>query len=69
MCSKGCSWIPSSETVNTIPPDTEIHEQMTMTNGYVKSVYDDKHTFNNGETIVDNHVNDVTHTDAHKMQT
>ena len=22
--------------VNTIPPDTEIHEQMTMTNGYVK---------------------------------
>ena len=21
--------------VNTIPPDTEIHEQMTMTNGYV----------------------------------
>ena len=22
--------------VNTIPPDTEIHEQMTMTNGYEK---------------------------------
>ena len=22
--------------VNTIPPDTAIHEQMTMTNGYVK---------------------------------
>ena len=22
--------------VNTIPPDTEIHEQMMMTNGYVK---------------------------------
>ena len=22
--------------VNTTPPDTEIHEQMTMTNGYVK---------------------------------
>ena len=24
------------EVVNTIPPDTAIHEQMTMTNGYVK---------------------------------
>ena len=24
------------ERVNTIPPDTEIHEQMTMTNGYGK---------------------------------
>ena len=23
-------------SVNTIPPDTAIHEQMTMTNGYVK---------------------------------
>ena len=22
--------------VNTIPPDTEIHEQITMTNGYEK---------------------------------
>ena len=40
-----------------------------MTHGYVKSVYDDKHTFNNGETIVDNYVNDATHVDAHKMQT
>ena len=26
----------AKENVNTIPPDTEIHEQMTMTNGYVK---------------------------------
>ena len=25
----------STQSVNTIPPDTEIHEQMTMTNGYV----------------------------------
>ena len=25
-----------TEGVNTIPADTEIHEQMTMTNGYVK---------------------------------
>ena len=60
--------------VNTIPLDTEIHEQITVTNGYVinkwlrKSVYDDKHIFNNGETIVDNYVNDATHVDAHKMQ-
>ena len=34
-----------------------------------KSVYDYKHTSNNGETIVDNYVNDATHVDAHKMQT
>ena len=34
-----------------------------------KSVYDDKHTFNNGETIADNYVNDATHVDTHKMQT
>ena len=26
----------AKHSVNTIPPDTEIHEQMTMTNGYVK---------------------------------
>ena len=26
----------SAHTVNTILPDTEIHEQMTMTNGYGK---------------------------------
>ena len=35
------SFVPSKTVgphvfVNTIPPDTEIHEQMTMTNGYVK---------------------------------
>ena len=34
-----------------------------------KSVYNDKHTFNIGETIVDNNVNDATHVDLHKMQT
>ena len=34
-----------------------------------KSVYDDKHTFNNGETIVDNNVNDATHVDMREMQT
>ena len=26
----------NTESVNTTLPDTEIHEQMTMTNGYVK---------------------------------
>ena len=26
----------AEQRVNTIPPDTEIHEQMTMTNGYVR---------------------------------
>ena len=36
-----------------------------MTNGYVRVVYDDKHILN-GETIVDNYVNDATHVDAHK---
>ena len=58
----------ASQSVNSIPPDTEIHEQMTMTNGY-ESVYDYKHTSNIGETIVDNYVNDATHVDSHKMQT
>ena len=32
-------------------------------------MYDYKHTYNNGETIVDNNVNDATHEDLHKMQT
>ena len=50
--------------VNTIPPDTEIHDKWLR-----KSVYDYKHTSNIGETIVDNYVNDATHVDAHKMQT
>ena len=60
------------KSLNIIPPDTAIHEQI---NGYAKdkwqrkSVYDDKHTFNNGETIVDNYVNDATHVDMRKMQT
>ena len=30
------SLLSPTEGVNTIPPDTEIHEQMTMKNGYVK---------------------------------
>ena len=55
-------------TVNTIPPDTEIHEQMTD-KWLRKIVYDYKHTSNIGETIVDNYVNYATHVDAHKMQT
>ena len=38
------------------------------TNGYVKSVYDDKHTFNIGETIVDSNMNDATHIDMRNMQ-
>ena len=46
-------------SVNTITPDKWLR----------KSVYDYKHTLNNGETIVDNYVNDATHVDAHKMQT
>ena len=50
-----------------MPPDTEIHEQMTD-KWLRKSVYDDKHTFKNGETIVDNYVNETTHVDAPKMQ-
>ena len=59
--------------VNTIHPEPEIHEQMTdkwLRNDkwLRKSVYDDKHTSNIGETIVDNYVNDATHVDAHKMQ-
>ena len=32
-------------------------------------MYDDKHTSNIGETIVDNNVNDATHVDAHERQT
>ena len=30
------SVLSPTEGVNTIPPDTEIHEQMTTTNGYEK---------------------------------
>ena len=30
------SLLSPTESVNTIPPETEIHEQMTMTNGYEK---------------------------------
>ena len=54
--------------VNTIPPDTEIHEQMTMTKGLRKSVHDYKHILNIGERIVDNNMNDATHVDLHKLQ-
>ena len=47
-------------------------EEIILTNDYDKwlrkSVYNDKHTFNNGETIVDNNVNDATHVDLHNMQ-
>ena len=53
--------------VNTIPLDTAIHEQTTTMNGVV-SVYNDKHTFNIGETIVDNNMNDATHVDMRNMQ-
>ena len=42
------SFHPDTPHVNTIPPDTAIHEQMTTTKWLRKSVYDDKHTFNNG---------------------
>ena len=31
-------------------------------------MYNDKHTFNIGETIVDNNMNDATHTDMRNMQ-
>ena len=31
-------------------------------------MYNDKHTFNNGETNVDNNVNDATHVDMRNMQ-
>ena len=55
------SLLSPTGSVNTIPPDTEIHEQMTMTNGYVKVC--------TTTTIVDNNVNDATHVDMRKMQT
>ena len=57
-----------TEIVNTIPPDTEIHEQNDYDKWLRKSVYDDKHTSNIGETIVDNNMNDATHVDLHKLQ-
>ena len=44
----------------------------SRTNGYVKwlrkSVYNEKHTLNKGEIIVDNNVNDATHVDMRNMQ-
>ena len=53
------SLLSPTGSVNRIPPDTAIHEQMDTqkTNGYVKSENNDKHT-NNGETIVDNNMSD-----------
>ena len=55
--------------VNTIPPDTEIHEQMTTINGYVKVCTTTSTPSTTVRPIVDNYVNDATHVDAHKMQT
>ena len=70
----GYSWQQSTVTdgrckYNTIPPETEIHEQMTMTNGYVKVCTTTSTLSTTGETIVDNYVNDATHVDMCKMQT
>ena len=47
--------------VNTIPPDTENSRTNNYDKWLRKSVYNDKHTFNIGETIVDNNMNDATH--------
>ena len=49
-----------------IPPDSAIHEHMATqkTNGYVKVCT----TTSIGETIVDNNMNDATHTDMRNMQ-
>ena len=49
-------------------PAPYIHEQMTTSKWLRKSVYNDKHTFNIFETIVDNYVNDATHVDMRNMQ-
>ena len=52
--------------VNTIPPDTEIHEQMTMTNGYEKvcTTTSTLPTSVRPLWTVDNYVNDATHVDS-----
>ena len=68
----GYSWQQSTVTDGVCKYNTSWYRN-SRTNDYDKwlrkSVYDDKHIFNNGETIVDNYVNDVTHVDTHKMQT
>ena len=63
--SKQDKW---SKCCKRIPPDTAIHEQVATNKWLRKSVYNEKHTFNNGETIVDNNVNDATHVDMRNMQ-
>ena len=53
--------------VNTIHPDTEIHEQIYMTR-LRNIVHDSKHILNNAERNVNNYVNDATHADELTMQ-
>ena len=64
----GYSWQQSTVTDGVCKYNTSWHRN-SRTNDYDKwlrkSVYDDKHTFNNGETIVDNNMNDATHADTH----
>ena len=62
------SLLSPTGSVNTTLPDTAIHEQMAMTNGYVKVCTTTSTPSNIGETIVDNNMNDATHEDLHKMQ-
>ena len=54
--------------VNTIPPDTEIHEHIYVTERLRNIVHDYKHILNNAERKVTNNVNNATHTDELTVQ-
>ena len=54
--------------VNTIPPDTAIHEQIYMTKRLRNIVHDYKHILTDIERIVNNNVNNATHADELTMQ-
>ena len=54
--------------VNRIPPETEIHEQTTVTNGYEKVSTTRSTLPTTVRPLLDNYVNDATHVDLHKMQ-
>ena len=62
------SLLSPTGSVNTIPPDTEIHEQITMTNGYGKVCTTTSTLPTSVRPFVDNNVNDATHVDLHKLQ-
>ena len=60
--------MPSTDSVNTIHPEPEIHEHIFMIQRLRNIVYNFMHNLNNAERNVTNCVNDMTHTDEMTAQ-